>query len=93
MNFNPPMCKAGKICIAEVEEIVEVGEIPPEQVHVPSIYVKWVVLGKKFEKWIEVSSRKSRFLGTNIFLNYDDCVEPHLNNSPAMIDIWKVRLG
>lgn len=53
MNFNPPMCKAAKICIAEVEEIVEVGEIPPEQVHIPSIYVKRVVLGKKYEKRIE----------------------------------------
>lgn len=55
MNFNPPMCKAAKVCIAEVEEVVEVGEIPPEQVHVPSIYVKRVVVGKKFEKRIEVS--------------------------------------
>ena len=32
MNFNPPMCKAGKICIAEVEEIVDIDEIPPGQV-------------------------------------------------------------
>ena len=55
MNFNPPMCKAAKVCIAEVEEVVEVGEIPPEQVHVPSIYVKRVVVGMKFEKRIEVS--------------------------------------
>jgi acyl CoA:acetate/3-ketoacid CoA transferase alpha subunit len=55
MNFNPPMCKAAKICIAEVEEIVEVGEIPPDQVHIPSIYVKRVVLGKQYEKRIEVS--------------------------------------
>jgi acyl CoA:acetate/3-ketoacid CoA transferase alpha subunit len=55
MNFNPPMCKAAKICIAEVEEIVEVGEIPPDQVHIPSIYVKRVVLGKQYEKRIEVN--------------------------------------
>lgn len=53
MNFNPPMCKAGKICIAEVEEIVEVGEIPAEHVHIPSIYVQKVVLGKNYEKRIE----------------------------------------
>ena len=39
MNFNPPMCKAAKFCIAEVEEIVEIGEIPPDHVHIPSIYV------------------------------------------------------
>ncbi len=54
MNFNPPMCKAAKTTIAEVEEIVEVGEIPPEHVHIPSIYVKRVVLGKNYEKRIEV---------------------------------------
>ena len=54
MNFNPPMCKAGKICIVEVEEIVEVGEIPADQVHVPSIYVQGVLLGKDYEKRIEV---------------------------------------
>ena len=53
--FNPPMCKAAKICIAEVEEIVEIGEIPPDQIHIPSIYVQRVVLGKKYEKRIEVS--------------------------------------
>jgi len=54
MNFNPPMCKAAKVCIAEVEEIVEIGEIPAEHVHVPSIYVKRVVLGKNYQKRIEV---------------------------------------
>lgn len=53
-NFNPTMCKAAKITIAEVEEIVENGSIPPEDVHVPSIYVQRVLLGSKFEKRIEV---------------------------------------
>lgn len=48
------MCKAAKITIAEVEEIVENGSIPPEDVHVPSIYVQRVLLGSKFEKRIEV---------------------------------------
>ncbi|XP_032786788.1 succinyl-CoA:3-ketoacid coenzyme A transferase 1, mitochondrial [Daphnia magna] len=52
-NFNPTMCKAAKITIAEVEEIVENGSIPPEDVHVPSIYVQRVLLGSKFEKRIE----------------------------------------
>ena len=33
MNFNPPMCRAGKICIAEVEEVVDIDEIPPGQVN------------------------------------------------------------
>jgi len=53
MNFNPPMCKAAKKCIAEVEEIVEVGEIPPDHVHIPSIYVHKVFLAEKLEKRIE----------------------------------------
>lgn len=53
-NFNPPMCKAGKITIAEVEEIVEVGEIPAEDVHVPHIYVQRVVKGPSYQKRIEV---------------------------------------
>ncbi|KAL8577107.1 Succinyl-CoA:3-ketoacid coenzyme A transferase 1, mitochondrial [Nucella lapillus] len=52
-NFNPPMCKAGKVTIAEVEEIVEVGEIPAEDVHVPHIYVHRVIKGPKYEKRIE----------------------------------------
>jgi len=53
MNFNPPMCKAAKFCIAEVEEIVEIGEIPPDHVHIPSIYVHKVFQTDKFEKRIE----------------------------------------
>jgi 3-oxoacid CoA-transferase subunit A len=51
-NFNPMMATAGKITIAEVEEIVEVGELDPDQIHTPSIYVQRVVQGK-FEKRIE----------------------------------------
>ncbi|KAL8596186.1 Succinyl-CoA:3-ketoacid coenzyme A transferase 1, mitochondrial [Nucella lapillus] len=52
-NFNPPMCKAAKVTIAEVEEIVEMGEIPPEDVHVSHIYVSRVVQGEKYERRIE----------------------------------------
>jgi len=52
-NFNLPMAKAAKITIAEVEEVVEVGEIPPDQVHLPSIYVQKVVKGPSYEKRIE----------------------------------------
>merc|ERR1739838_1262117 len=47
------MCKAAKITIAEVEEIVEIGEIPPDQVHIPSIYVQKVIQGPSYEKRIE----------------------------------------
>jgi len=52
-NFNVPAAKAGKVCIAEVEEIVEVGELSPGEIHVPSIYVQRVLLGDKFQKRIE----------------------------------------
>lgn len=48
------MCKAGRITIAEVEEIVEVGEIPPEDIHVPHAYVQRVIKGPSYEKRIEV---------------------------------------
>ena len=50
------MCKAARFTIAEVEEIVEVGDIDPDDVHVPSIYVQAVVLGNNYVKRIEVSS-------------------------------------
>jgi 3-oxoacid CoA-transferase subunit A len=53
MNFNPMMATAGKITIAEVEELVEVGELDPDHVHTPGIYVKRVVLGTGYEKRIE----------------------------------------
>lgn len=52
-NFNPIMCKAARISIVEVEEIVEVGEIEPEHVHIPHIFVQRVIKGPKYEKRIE----------------------------------------
>lgn len=52
-NFNPVMATAARITIAEVEELVEPGELPPDQVHVPSIYVKRILLTSLKEKRIE----------------------------------------
>ncbi len=52
-NFNPMMAMAGKITIAEVEELVEAGELHPNEIHVPGIYVHRIVLGKDYEKRIE----------------------------------------
>lgn len=52
-NFNPLCATAGKITIAEVEEIVEVGELDPDQIHTPGIYIQHVYLGDNFEKRIE----------------------------------------
>ncbi|KGR82069.1 CoA transferase subunit A [Lysinibacillus odysseyi] len=52
-NFNPIMATAGKITIAEVEEIVEVGELNPDEIHTPAVFVQHVVLGDNYEKKIE----------------------------------------
>tara|TARA_B100000497_G_C7685703_1_gene415527 strand:- start:236 stop:937 length:702 start_codon:yes stop_codon:yes gene_type:complete len=52
-NFNPPMAMAGKITIAEVEELVEPGELDPNQIHTPGIFVQRIFQGEKFEKRIE----------------------------------------
>jgi 3-oxoacid CoA-transferase subunit A len=52
-NFNPAVAMAGKITVVEVEEIVETGDIPPDQVHLPGIYVHRLVLNATPEKRIE----------------------------------------
>jgi 3-oxoacid CoA-transferase subunit A len=52
-NFNPVMCGAARVTVVEAEEIVPVGQIPPDAVHVPSIYVKRLVRGKDYVKPIE----------------------------------------
>jgi 3-oxoacid CoA-transferase subunit A len=52
-NFNPLCATAGKICIAEVEHLVEVGELEPDLIHTPGIYVDRIVQGEHYEKWIE----------------------------------------
>lgn len=52
-NFNPLAAMAGKITIAEVEEIVEVGELDPDHIHTPGVFVQRVLLGENYEKRIE----------------------------------------
>ena len=52
-NFSPMMCTAARITIAEVEHLVPVGELDPDQVHVPSVYVKRIFQGGNYQKWIE----------------------------------------
>lgn len=52
-NFNPMMATAGKVCVAEVEELVEVGELDPDQIHTPAIYVNRIIKGENYEKRIE----------------------------------------
>ncbi len=52
-NFNPMMATAGKITIAEVEELVEIGELDPDQIHTPGIFVHRIFQGDNYEKRIE----------------------------------------
>ncbi len=52
-NFNPAAAMAGKVCIVEVEKIVEVGELAPDDIHLPGIYVHRIVLNANPEKRIE----------------------------------------
>ena len=52
-NFNPMMAAAGKITIAEVEELVPLGELDPNHIHTPGIYVQRIFQGKNYEKRIE----------------------------------------
>ena len=59
-NFNPLCAQAGKITIAEVEELVEVGELDPDLVHLPSIYVQRIFRGTSYEKPIEQRTLRKR---------------------------------
>ncbi len=52
-NFNPVAAAAGKVCIAEVEQLVEVGELDPDHIHTPGIYVQRIVVNATPEKRIE----------------------------------------
>jgi len=53
MNFNPMMATAGRVTVAEVEQLVEVGTLDPDHVHTPGIYVHRIFQGTRFEKRIE----------------------------------------
>ncbi len=60
-NFNQPMATAGRVCVAEVEEIVPVGTINPDSVHLPGIYVKRMIVGAPYDKKIEFRTVRPRF--------------------------------
>ena len=59
-NFNPNMCGAATITVAEVEEMVEVGELDPNNVHIPGIFVQRIFQGKDYEKRIEQRTVRQR---------------------------------
>jgi len=62
-NFNPMMATAAKVTIAEVEHLVEPGELDPDTVHTPSVYVKRIFQGQVFEKRIEKRTVKKEVVG------------------------------
>ncbi len=59
-NFNLPAATCGKVCVAEVEEIVEVGSLDPDCIHLPSIYVNRLILGGPYDKKIEFTTTRER---------------------------------
>ena len=59
-NFNPAMAMAGSITIAEVEEIVEPGELDPNLIHTPGIFLQRIIAGTNYEKRIEQRTVRTR---------------------------------
>jgi 3-oxoacid CoA-transferase subunit A len=59
-NFNLPAATCGKVCLAEVEEIVPVGSLDPDCIHLPSIYVTRLILGAPYDKKIEFRTVRER---------------------------------
>ena len=59
-NFNQPMATAANICVAEVEEVVPVGTLDPDAIHLPGIYVKRMIVGAPYDKQIEFRTVRER---------------------------------
>lgn len=59
-NFNPAMCGSAKITVAEVEELVPIGELDPNHIHIPGIFVQRIFQGEKYEKRIEQLTVRKR---------------------------------
>ena len=59
-NFNPMMATAGKITVVEVEEILENGELDPNHIHTPGIFVERIIISKNLEKRIEQLTTRTR---------------------------------
>ncbi|MDG1997098.1 MAG: CoA transferase subunit A, partial [Emcibacteraceae bacterium] len=62
-NFNPMMATAGKTTVAEVEELVEIGELDPDQIHTPGIFVQRIIVSQNLEKRIEQLTTRPRSQG------------------------------
>jgi 3-oxoacid CoA-transferase subunit A len=59
-NFNPAVATAGRVCVVEVEELVEPGRLDPDHIHTPGIYVDRIIQGRNYEKRIEQRTTRKR---------------------------------
>jgi 3-oxoacid CoA-transferase subunit A len=59
-NFNLPAATCGKVCVAEVEELVPAGSLDPDQIHLPGVYVKRMIVGAPYDKKIEFRTVRER---------------------------------
>jgi 3-oxoacid CoA-transferase subunit A len=59
-NFNVPAATCGKVCVVEVEEIVPVGSLDPDSIHLPGVFVQRIVLGAPYDKKIEFATTRER---------------------------------
>jgi 3-oxoacid CoA-transferase subunit A len=61
-NFNVPAATCGRVCVVEVEEIVPVGSLDPDAIHLPGVYVQRVIVGAPYDKQIEFRTTREREL-------------------------------
>ncbi|MDE1468517.1 CoA transferase subunit A [Aurantiacibacter sp. D1-12] len=59
-NFNQPAATCGKVCVVEVEEVVKAGELDPDSIHLPGVFVNRMVIGAPYDKKIEFVTTRSR---------------------------------
>lgn len=59
-NFNPPAATCGRVCVAEVEEIVPAGGLDPDGIHLPGVYVQRIILGAPYDKKIEFATTREQ---------------------------------
>ena len=62
-NFNVPAAHCGKVCVVEVEEVVEAGSLDPEAIHLPGVYVQRVIVGSPYDKKIEFRTTRTTEVG------------------------------
>ena len=58
-NFNQPAATCGKVCVVEVEEIVPIGSLDPDCIHLPGVYVQRLIVGSPYDKKIEFRTTRS----------------------------------